>query len=507
MLSLLSPAQTDNMGQTVCVIDIGSNSVRLVVYDALSRSPTPIFNEKAMCGLGRNIALTGMLPEDGVAQAYASLRRFKAIASVIGVDHMYALATAAARDATNGPEFIAEAERIIGTKIEVISGEREAHLAALGVLSGVYKPDGIVADLGGGSLEITDIRDETVAPGVSLKIGGLALRDSSGRSLKKASKIVQQAMDGVPALRNGAGRNIYAIGGTWRAIGKLHMRHVGYPLNVLHDYAVPAREMMDFCRMVQRVDPETLTAIASVGQDRRPLLGYGALVLETLMRETKAANVVLSAHGVREGLLYSLLPPDVQKADPLLIVAADFNQLRSRSPQYTYELAKWTDKLFHDAEIDDDADDRRLRLAACLLSDISWRAHPDYRGEQSLNMIAHAVLPGVDHVGRVFLALAVYYRHIGPMTTEAAPRIRELMPVRMIERARMLGAAMRVAYLISAAMPGVLERVPLEIEDRTLVLRLPADLGDLLNERVFNRLRQLGRLLGRDATAVVDVKR
>ena len=314
-------------------------------------------------------------------------------------------------------------------------------------------------------------------------------------------------MEDISSLAGGAGRDIYAIGGTWRAIGKLHMRHVGYPLNVLHDYSVPAREMMDFCRMVQRVDSETLTAIASVGQDRRPLLSYGALVLENLMKETRAARVVLSAHGVREGLLYSLLTPEQQRKDPLLIAAADFNQLRSRSPQYTYELAKWTDALFRAADLDDDEEDRRLRLAACLLSDISWRAHPDYRGEQSLNMIAHAVLPGVDHAGRVFLALSVYYRHIGPTTTEAAPRIRELMPVRMIERARMLGAAMRVAYLISAAMPGVLERVPLEIEDRRLVLHLPPDLGDLSNERLFNRLRQLGKLLGREATIVVDVPR
>ena len=503
MQATLVPGQNDNMGQPVGVIDIGSNSVRLVVYDALTRAPTPIFNEKAMCGLGRNVAITGRLPEDGVEQALSSMRRFRALADIMGVSKLYTVATAAARNAINGPAFIAEAEAILRAKIDLISGEREALLAALGVVSGLHKPDGIVADLGGGSLEIIDVAGDRVTGGVSLPLGGLALRDSSGRSIKKAGKIVAQAMKEVEVLRSGVGRDIYAIGGTWRAIGRLHMRHIGYPLNVLHDYAVPAREMIDFCRMVLRVDPESLTAIASVAADRRPLLAYGALVLEQLVRETRAARVVISASGVREGLLLSLLPEQERKRDPLMLVAQELNSLRSRSPQYTVELGRWTDELFHSAELDLDDDDRRLRHAACLLSDISWRAHPDYRGEQSLNIIAHAVLPSVDHAGRVFLALSVYYRHVGPTSAESAPRIRELLPGRLIERARILGAAMRVAYLASAAMPGVLPRMTLRIEDRKLVLTLPQDLRELSNERLFNRLKQLARLLGCDAAVSV----
>lgn len=508
MQATLVPGQNDNMGQPVGVIDIGSNSVRLVVYDALTRAPTPIFNEKAMCGLGRNVAITGKLPEDGVEQALSAMRRFRALADLMGVTRLYTVATAAARNASNGPAFIAEAEAILRARIELISGEREATLAALGVVSGLHNPDGIVADLGGGSLEIIDVKGSRIANGVSLPLGGLALRDVSGRSIKKAAKIVSQALKSVPGLKSGAGRDIYAIGGTWRAIGRLHMRHTGYPLNVLHDYAVPAREMVDFCRMVLRVDPETLTAIASVAADRRPLLAYGALVLEQLVKESRAARVVISASGVREGLLLSLLPPEEMTRDPLLLVAGELNQLRSRSPQYTLELATWTDALFQSTELDRDEDDKRLRHAASLLSDISWRAHPDYRGEQSLNIIAHAVLPSVDHIGRVFLALSVYYRHVGPFSGESAPRIRELLPGRMIERARILGAAMRVAYLASAAMPGVLPRMALRIVDRKLHLIMPQALSELSNDRLLNRLKQLARLLGCDAAiTLADEKR
>ncbi|HRK24501.1 MAG TPA: Ppx/GppA phosphatase family protein [Beijerinckiaceae bacterium] len=503
MLATLFSGPNDNMDRPVGVVDIGSNSVRLVVYDALCRTPTPIFNEKSLCGLGRDVALTGRLPEDGVEQALSAMKRFRALADVIGVGTLHALATAAARDASNGPEFIAEAERILRGPIQLISGEREAQLAALGVISGIHKPDGIVADLGGGSLELIDVKDGVLGAGVSLKLGGLALRDLSGRSLKKASKIVQGAMDDLPALRSGTGRDIFAIGGTWRAIARLHMRHIGYPLNVLHDYAMPADEAIDFCRMVTRVDPESLTAISSVAVDRRPLLAYGALVLDHLMKRSRARRLIVSALGVREGLLYELLDNAERAKDPLLMVAGELNKLRSRSPAYTVELAGWTDGLFAHPDFSESEAERRLRLAACLLSDISWRAHPDYRGEQSLNVIAHAVLPGVDHAERVFLALSVYYRHIGPVSGETPPRIRELAPTRMIERARLLGAAMRTAYLATAAMPGVLKRVPIRIEDGALVLTLPQDLADLANERLFNRLKQLAKLIGREPVITI----
>jgi len=503
MLASLFSGPKDNMDRPVGVIDIGSNSVRLVVYDALCRTPTPIFNEKALCGLGRDVALTGRLPQDGVEQALSAMRRFRALANVIGVESLYALATAAARDAENGPAFIAEAEAILNARIEIISGEREAQLAALGVVSGIHRPNGIVADLGGGSLELIDVRGSDVGAGVSLKLGGLALRDLSGRSLKKASKIVENTMDGLAVLQKGAGRDIYAIGGTWRAIARLHMRHTGYPLNVLHDYSMSAGEAMDFCRMVLRVAPESLTAISSVAADRRPLLSYGALVLEHLLSRARAARLIVSALGVREGLLLSLLSAEERAKDPLLLTAAEFNALRSRSPAYTLELVRWTDRLFSHPEFREDHDDRRLRIAACLLSDISWRAHPDYRGEQSLNVIAHAVLPGVDHAERVFLALAVYFRHVGPASGEILPRIRELAPTRMIERARLLGAAMRTAYLASAAMPGVLERLPIDLGDRHLTLTVPADLKDLANERIANRLKQFARLIGREPQIVI----
>src|SRR5205085_354992 len=236
-----------------------------------------------------------------------------------------------------------------------------------------------------------------------------------------------------------------------------------------------------------------------VSDARRSLLPYAALVLEHVIEQARPKDVVISALGVREGLLYSLLHGDERRKDPLLAAAADLNVLRSRSPGHGEELIAWTDRFIASSGLDETAEERRLRHAACLLADIGWRAHPDYRGEQSLGIIANAAFVGVDHPGRTFISLAVYFRHVGLVDEELSPRLRELASARMLDRARVLGAAMRVAYMVSAAMPGVLPHTPMRVERRQLVLELPGKYAALAGERVSNRLRTLGRLIGREA--------
>jgi exopolyphosphatase / guanosine-5'-triphosphate,3'-diphosphate pyrophosphatase len=489
-------------GPPLGVIDIGSNSVRLVVYEELSRSLTPIFNEKVLAGLGREVQTKHVLAGDAMEKAFAALRRFRSLCRTMRVETVLAIATAACRDAENGADFVAEAERICGARIEVLSGRREARLTALGVLSGVHKPDGIVGDLGGGSLELVDIHGARVQTGETLPLGGLALQDLSGKSIKKAEKVVRSALASTPILRGARGRTFYAVGGTWRSLARLHMWQTGYPLHVMHGYVINAREAEEYCRLVHRVDPETLSQIEIVAKDRRPLLPYAALVLEMLLAEARPKQVVISAMGVREGLLYSMLDAEQRRQDALIAAARDLNVLRSRSPQHGEELVAWTDRFMASTGLQEPAEEKRLRHAGCLLADIGWRAHPDYRGEQSLNIIAHAGFVGLDHPGRAYLALAVYFRHVGLVDEELSPRLRELASARILDRARILGAAMRVAYLISAAMPGVLPRAPMQVTGRRLVLRLEGEFAPLASERVLARLRQLGRLIGREPEIV-----
>ena len=286
----------------MAVIDIGSNSVRLVVYEGLTRSPTPIFNEKVLAGLGREVLTTGLLAPDAVDKALAALRRFRALCDRMQVAQLWAIATAACRDAKNGKAFVSEAEGICGTKIDVLSGKREAELSALGVVSGFHKPDGIVGDLGGGSLELTEVQGQRIKGGLTLPLGGLA---PAGRLVEVGQEGGEDRPDHARGGRSARGRqgpHFYAIGGTWRALARLHMWQTGYPLHVMHGYVLPAKEAFEFSNLVHRVDPEMLSQIEVVTDARRPLLAYAALVLENVVRIARPKDVVVSALGVREGL-------------------------------------------------------------------------------------------------------------------------------------------------------------------------------------------------------------
>ena len=489
---------------SVAVIDIGSNSVRLVVYEKMARSLITIFNEKALCGLGREVQTTGLLAPDAVDKALTSLRRFRALCRVMKVGRVHAIATAACRDASNGPDFIARAGRICGCPIEILSGPREANLSALGVVSGIHKPDGIVGDLGGGSLELIDVHGNRVRRGVTLPLGSLALQDASQKSLKRAERIVKVDLDGVAQLKAGRGRTFYAVGGTWRALARIHIIQSGYPLRVMHGYSIPAADALDFARRLRRLAAANMLAdIEAVADARRPLLTYAALVLEYIIRVAQPKTIVFSTFGVREGLLYAKLPPSERSRDGLICAAQTLNGLLSRSARHAKELIGWTDRLVRVVRLKETEEDRRLRHTACLLSDIGWRVHPDYRGEQTLHLITNGNFGSISHQGRAFVALAVYYRYAGlSEQNEPSAIIRQLVPPAMVERARLLGAAFRVAHLISAARPGVLPLTHFRSQDRKLMLVFEHRMVDLVADRVGGRFKQLARLVGRAGSIV-----
>ena len=496
--------RTRRRASSVAVIDIGSNSVRLVVYETMTRSLISAFNEKTLCGLGREVQTTGLMAPDAVAKALTSLLRFHALCRIMKVGRVHAIATAACRDATNGADFIAKAERICEVPIEILSGPREAKLSALGVVSGVHKPDGIVGDLGGGSLELIGVRGNRVGGGVTLPLGSLALQDLSHKSLKRAERIVKTELAGVAQLEAGRGRTFYAVGGTWRALARIHIVQSGYPLGVMHGYSIPAPDALDFARRLRRLAVANMLAdIEVVADARRPLLTYAALVLEYIIRVAQPKTIVFSTFGVREGLLYERLPEAERSKDGLLCAAQKLNELLSRSARHANELIEWTDRLVRVVRLRETDEDRRLRHAACLLSDVGWRVHPDYRGEQTLNLITHGNFGAISHPGRAFVGLSVFYRYAGLSEQNEPPAaIRELLPPAMVERARVLGAAFRVAHLISAARPGVLPATHFRSHGRELMLVFEHRMVDLVADRVGGRFKQLARLIGYSGSIV-----
>lgn len=484
--------------QPVAVVDIGSNSVRLVIYEGVTPAPTPLFNEKVLCGLGRTVASTGRLDTHAVERALRALRRFRGIMDQVAVEQVKVIATAAARDAENGPEFVARAEAILNAPVQLLTGTKEAELAGRGVLSGHRDADGLAGDLGGGSLELVDVFDGMTGDAATLPLGGLRLIDVSGGNLKKAREIVDSQLDTVSWLEKGEGRDFYAIGGTWRAFARLYMTQIDYPLSVIQGFCIKTNEALKFASALDLQSPDSLSGISEISSARRETLPYGALVLERLIRRVKPKTIVISAFGIREGLLYSLLDEAQMRQDPLIAACEDLARRRSRSVKNAYELCAWTDALFDLPELKETPEQRRLRYAACLLSDIGWRAHPDYRGTQSLNLVAQGNFVDLDHPGRGFLALTVYFRAEGYVKDELTESLAALVGEDMVRRARILGAAMRAANMVSASLPGVLPHTPLGYDGDRLFWTLPEPYSILEGERIERRFKKLALLLDRE---------
>ncbi len=488
----------------VAVVDIGSNSVRLVVYDGLRRSPTPVFNEKILCGLGKGIAITGRLDAAAVVRAIAALKRFRALARQIGCHEVYAVATAAAREAENGPAFIEDAEKALGAGIDVLTGKEEARYAALGVIAGVPDADGIVGDLGGGSLELINVNDGKLFDGVTLPLGPLRLIDMSGDNMGRARKIVDEYLHDTKVLEALKGRSFYAVGGTWRNLARVQLSHAGYPLHVLHQYTMSRQQAKSIAEFVSGMTSSALKDVKDVSKSRSNTMPFGSMVLERLIEIGKPKDIVCSVYGVREGYLYAKLPRKKAKLDALLSSCWDFARRYARSPEHELELCDWTDQLFGDKVMKETEGEKRLRYAACLLADIGWRAHPDYRADRSMSMISQAAFVGVDHPGRVFLALTIFYRYEGEVMKDDLTR---LLSESEMERAHLLSSIFRLAYILSAAMPGMLPRIGLKLENnKTLTLSLPAKLKDLMGERVEKRLASLAFEMGRSPRVVIGAK-
>lgn len=480
------------------IIDIGSNSIRVVIYEGVARSPTILFNEKMMAGLGRGIVSTGRLDPDAVLRALEEFRRFRALSDQAQARSLHVIATAAAREAENGMDFIRRAEDVLGVPIRVLSGREEAGYSARGIVSGFHKPDGISGDLGGGSLELVDVAGDVVGDGITLPLGGLRLQDMAKNSPSAAARIARSELRRATFLEAGNDRTFYCVGGTWRNLARLHMSVTGYPLAVMHHYELPMDGVTGFLRQVMDGDLARMRGIERISKTRRALLPYGAVVLREIIQTMRPKKLVVSALGVREGYLYSLLEEEERRSDPLLSAAEELAILRARSVTHARELAAWTGDAFAAFGIEETEEDARYRRAACLLADIGWRAHPEYRGTQSLNIIAHASFIGVDHPGRAFIALANLFRHEGIYEDVVSPVMKSLAGPRHLERARILGALLRVVYLFSASMPHLVPKLKWRKGDgNKLSLVVPRSHAALMGERPRGRMNQLANVLNR----------
>ena len=484
--------------QPVAVIDIGSNSVRLVIYEGPWRHASALHNEKAICAIGRNMVSTGHLDEEGMEHALETLTRFRSLCEGYGVKDFGAVATAAARDATNGKEFVRDAEKALGQPIRILSGEDEAKIAAEGTLLGIPGADGLVADLGGGSLDMVKVKDGKTGAATTLPFGPLRLMDLSGGNLNKARNAVEKGLEKSDFAGGLKGKAFYAVGGIWRALAHVDMEQQAYPLRVLHHYVMPAKRAVQLCRVVAGLGRKSLEKMHAVPKRRAEALPYGALVMEEMIHAFGLKEIVVSAYGLREGVLQRKLPPEQADKDPLLESARELNARESRTPAHAAELFRWMTPLFPKEE----ASERRIREAACLFSDIGWRRHPDDRAMGTFTQVLRGAYGGADHHERAVMATAVYYRYAGEDDFPEETGIAALLGPEGSVQALRIGLAARLAFGISSAIEGELPAMQLHLTKETLALEAPGKKQALLGENVVKRLDDVAEAFGRKGQTV-----
>lgn len=471
-------------GKPVAIVDIGSNSVRLVVYSGATRIPSILFNEKVMAGLGRDLGETGALSEAAQARALDAIARFRLLVREMGVGRTRVVATAAVRDASNGAAFL-ERIRAIGFTPEVLSGEEEAYAAGCGVLSAIPDADGFVGDLGGGSLELVELSGGRVLSRRSLPLGVLRLppADAKGEAIAKR---LRKAMD-ADLRRRARGRPFYLVGGSWRTLGRFDMLLDDHPLPVTHHHVMPPGRIAELRNALATVDARVVKALAS---SRATTLPQATALLAALVEELEPSALVVSAFGIREGLLYGDLKPEQRAIDPLIEAARVAGAQLGRFREHGDLLDDWIAPVF-----DDPPELARLRLAACLLSDVAWSAHPDFRAERGVDIALHGNWVGIDIPGRVMLGQALYSGFGGGKEFAGWP-VAQLCAPDLLARAAQWGLAMRLGQRLSGGVAAPLKKTELAVEGGTLVLTIRRGYAALAGDPISRRLSALAGAMG-----------
>ncbi len=484
------PGPNDLIG----IIDIGSNSVRLVVYRGLTRTPPAIFNEKVMAGLGRGLAANGRLSESSMVSAVVALGRFAMLARDMDLASLRVVATAAVREASNAQVFIDRVRDACGLEIETISGEVEARGSALGVIAGIPDADGVVGDLGGGSLELIRVSGGEAHERISLPIGSLRLDAVRKRSPRALGGFIKKALDTVDWVAAGRGKPFYTVGGSWRALAQLHMHLTDCPLRVVHQYRMDADVPARLVRTLARLDPKTLKGVPHFSSSRAPSLPGAAMLLSAAVKRLGSSEVVASANGLREGLLFAQLSPEMQREDPLLAATRAEGERQGRFPEHGDLLFTWMDGLFRGRG--EPVGDARIRLATCLLSDVAWRAHPDFRAERGFDFALHGNWVAITAAERAMMAAALYACFGGDFASRDVKVMNELADPAALARARTWGTALRLGQRLTGGTAAPLTASRLWREGTSLVLTLDPAHAALYGEAVARRLKTLAGALG-----------
>ncbi|HYE44323.1 MAG TPA: Ppx/GppA phosphatase family protein, partial [Caulobacter sp.] len=468
---------SDSPGHDAAVVDVGSNSVRLVLYRVEGRSMWTVFNEKVLAGLGRDLKKTGRLSTEGAASALSALKRFRMVVDRLPPERLFTAATAAIREAEDGPVFAARVQAETGLSLRVLSGAEEARYAALGVLAGAPAGDGVVGDLGGASLELTPIGPDGAGEGLTLPLGPFSFGPFPEDDPEIRRREVDDRLAHLEAFHTEV---FHAVGGAWRNLALIHMHMTGYPLRVVHQYEMTRAEALNACRFIASQSRRSLEAVEGVSKKRAETLPHAAVVLERLIVALGVERVSLSAYGVREGLLFEAMAPAVRALDPLIEGCAALTMRAGADATLGPTLDAWLAPVFGALEPVFGTRDATLRAAACRLADLGSRLHPDHRADLVFEQVLRAPVAGQTHSERAFLAIAAFSRHTSSSNTPEPNAIARLLPEAGRRRARALGSAIRLGCDLTARDSALLSHTRLGLKDGRLLLTTDPERADLL---------------------------
>jgi exopolyphosphatase/guanosine-5'-triphosphate,3'-diphosphate pyrophosphatase len=482
------------------VIDIGSNSIRLVVYDSLSRAPFPRFNEKSFCALGAGIDADGNLSQEAIARAIHAIKRLAAIATAMDVQRIDVLATEATRRAANGSALVDAIREQTGLETRILSGEEEATYTAFGVISGFFQPCGLVGDIGGGSLEVAEVTGDAVGQRLtSMPLGALPVRAMmEAEDVSAKNRIDDILKENLPPMLTEP--VFYAIGGGWRAIARIHIAMTGQPIGVVHGYEVETREIRTLAKKIARMTPEQVEGLPDVPSRRTDTLPASALVMSRVLKHLKPERVIFSACGLREGWIYAQLDKDEQYRDPLLEGAQAIGLPIARVPGFSAALGRWTEDLFPG----ESQSERRIRLTACALTDLAWRDHARIRADETFDRLLQFPFIGISHAERAFLAVAIRARYGGKVDGDIKGKIGTLLSGGEIRRAEILGRVLLLGHRFSGSVPEILEQSRLHIEADAVKLEVQDSASVPDSDAVRTRLKQLANVAGAKRAEIVD---
>ncbi|MDT1061328.1 exopolyphosphatase [Paracoccus sp. CPCC 101403] len=483
----------------VGVVDVGSNSIRMVVFDGAARSPAYFYNEKVMAGLGQGLASTGRLNPEGVQRGMAALRRFAALADGMGIRPLTCVATAAVREAEDGPEFRKRVEQETGLKLWVIDGEEEARLSAQGVLLGWPDAKGLVCDIGGNSMELAEVSDGKVGRRISTPLGPFRLQQVKGGQAG-LREFIRSVLDEAADKLGREHDQIYLVGGSWRAIARLDMERVNYPMTVLHEYRMSPGEVVETVKWLNEQNLSEMRSQVGISSSRMELVPLASQVLRQVVLSFQPKSLAVSSYGIREGLLYEQMPSNLRLRDPLLEAARFAEQQMARMPGFGKRLHQFLEPIFKNAG----PQLERLIRAACLLHDTTWRTHPDYRADACFDNVTRANMAALSHPERIFLGLSLLHRYRNSRANSPMAPLFALLNEEQIRTAEVLGKAMRFGAMFSVKDPAEAGELKYMAKKKILQLRLTKVGVALMGEVAEARFRSLAAALGAEPVVISE---